>query len=366
LTALEADVVVAGAGPAGATLALNLAPFWRVLAVDRHAGAPRPVGESLAPAARRLLRDMRLWDAFLAEGHAPSHGSCSIWGGPAPIESSALRDLDGPGWHLDRRRFDAWLRSVADARGAAVLRPADIKYITRTPAGWNLNLALGDRRMAVNTRFLVDAAGRGAPLARRLGARRVVADRLTCRWLHGYDRAGRQGGVGFVAAEAEGWWYTAPLSHNRRVLAFYTDADLPAAGAVRRDAAVLRRAERVPSLTEVLGASGFVPDAEGGGFCAAHSTTLEPSMGDGWVAIGDAALGFDPLSARGLFHALYTGLAAAEAIDRLLAGEINALQAYQSQVAAVARTYRAELLGWYGLERRWTEQPFWRRRHKIN
>jgi hypothetical protein len=59
-------------------------------------------------------------------------------------------------------------------------------------------------------------------------------------------------------------------------------------------------------------------------------------------------------------------LAAAEAIDRLLAGEINALQAYQSQVAAVARTYRAELLGWYGLERRWTEQPFWRRRHKIN
>src|SRR6266403_2195707 len=72
--------------------------------------------------------------------------------------------------------------------------------------------------------------GRAAPLARRLGAKRHVTDRLVCSWVHGRARSsGRGVGLTTVEAISDGWWYTAPLPEERRVLAFLTDADLPAA-----------------------------------------------------------------------------------------------------------------------------------------
>jgi flavin-dependent dehydrogenase len=38
---IDADIVVLGAGPAGCTLALNLAPFKRVLVLDKGRAAAR-------------------------------------------------------------------------------------------------------------------------------------------------------------------------------------------------------------------------------------------------------------------------------------------------------------------------------------
>jgi len=60
---IRADVLIFGAGPAGAVAALNLAPTWRVILVERKAQAVRRIGEALPPAARRLLTDMGLFDA---------------------------------------------------------------------------------------------------------------------------------------------------------------------------------------------------------------------------------------------------------------------------------------------------------------
>ncbi|MGW2088752.1 LodA/GoxA family CTQ-dependent oxidase [Streptomyces sp. NPDC001880] len=43
----------------------------------------------------------------------------------------------------------------------------------------------------------------------------------------------------------------------------------------------------------------------------AHSTHLDRVHGDGWIAAGDAAVAFDPLSSQGILTALYTGRAPA-------------------------------------------------------
>ncbi len=318
------------------------------------------IGESLPAAARRLLRDLGLWQDFQNQGHAPCYGARSLWGGPEPVSADSIRDPDGPGWHLDRNRFDVWLRQWASHRGAALVAPARASDVCPSAEGWRLALIRHGRSISVATRFVVDAGGRAAPVARALGHRREAADRLVCRWCHGV--ASGDAGTTVTIAEPDGWWYTAPLPHGRRVLAFHTDADLAVAKDLDGTAKLLTRARGQADLAALLAAVNFQPMTRAG-YCAAHSSRTARSAGPGWLAVGDAALACDPLSSQGLFNALYSGLMAARALRRALAGDVGALANYQRTIDRIADAYRAHLAAWYALELRWPDQPFWARRH---
>ena len=373
--ACEFEVIIVGAGPAGATAALNLAPTRQVLLIDLRAddlrADPEPrIGEALPPAARRLLRDMGLWESFQTEGHSPCYGNRSVWGGPAPVETDFLRDPDGHGWHLYRDRFERWLRQIAVARGAELLAPARLKSIRRTGEFWRLWIETASGPLELAARHVIDAGGRKAPAAHCLGACRQVHDRLICGWLQGTTRApGRGAGFTYVEAVADGWWYTAPLPGDRRVLAFHTDADLPGARIAADPKLLVEHATASKELAAVLSDCGFAPTARFG-LTAAHSAALQPFAGrslagPSWCATGDAALSFDPLSAQGLLNALFTGLAAAEATDRQLSGCQKALPEYMQTMQNVHQAYRQHLAHWYGAETRWSGEPFWQRRQQV-
>jgi flavin-dependent dehydrogenase len=362
---LDTDVAIIGAGPAGATTALNLAPFRRVLLIDRRSDPTDRIGESLPAAARRLLLDMGLFADFTADGHAPTYASRSIWGSPDPVERDCLRDLDGHGWRLDRRQFEARLRSTAVARGAVLLAPARVLDFTRGVDGFALHLDVCGEARTVTARMVVDAAGRTSQFGSRLGAMRTRHDRLICGWVHGVtSEPSADDGLVYTEAEEDGWWYTAALPDGRRALAFHTDSDLESGASVRSAGALLRRAARLPGLSKVIAGARFDPDLQVG-VTAAHGSTLAPTVGADWLATGDAALSFDPLSSQGLFHALYTGLAVAEAIDGLLAGRCESGREYVASLANIEATYRQRLAAYYGLERRWPGSTFWRRRHAL-
>jgi flavin-dependent dehydrogenase len=359
---LEAEVLIVGAGPAGATAAINLAPLRRVVLVESKAEVMPRIGESLVPAARRLFEDMGLLESFLAEGHEPWYGNRTVWGGPELQEVDFLSDPDGHGWHLDRARFEQWLRDTAIARGAELISPATAEKLTHDGRRWQVILKTAAGPLVVACDLLIDAGGRAAPLGRRLGARAQVNDRLVCAWMYGRDERDTGRGLTYVEAAQDGWWYTAPLPGQRRVLAFHTDADLPSARIARYRGGLLAHAEAVKELSALLVDVGFVAQSERG-TTAAHSAMLEPPASDRWLAVGDAAICFDPLSSQGLLNALFTSLAGAEAADSHLKGDTHSLPEYKQVIRGIADAYRQHLDFFYAIEMRWPKAPFWQRRH---
>jgi len=167
-----------------------------------------------------------------------------------------------------------------------------------------------------------------------------------------------------VEAVKEGWWYTAPVPDGGRVLAFLTDADLPAARIAHDIARLTDNTVIAREIRTILTESEFVPIS--GGFTAAHSSVLEPCGGSRWLAAGDAGISFDPLSSQGLLHALFSGLAAAEAAHSCIAGDSDAVPRYRRLMNSIYQAYRRRLDFYYASETRWPSAPFWQRRGGMN
>jgi flavin-dependent dehydrogenase len=352
---IDCDVLICGAGPAGATAALNLAPGHRVLLVDGSdfPSAPRKAGESLPAAAGRLLGDMGLLPYFLAQMHLPCHSRRSVWGSDQVETTDLLREPDGHGWLLERAVFDAWLRNVAGERSAALclgVKLLDLRYDPSCPR-WTLTLRTQD--------------GRHANMARRLGGQRLSCEpRLVCAWLTGAttQKDAASAGCTLVEAAEDGWWYTAPLPGDRRVLAFHTD---PAtARTLTTPQQLAAKAARAGAVADTLSRSGFRCSGPPPALTLAQGGGLAAVAGDGWFAVGDAAVHFDPLASQGLLNALFLGLAAAECASQMLAGFVaDAGVEYQSVVHNIEAAYRARVQAIYKRECRWRDVPFWRMRH---
>jgi flavin-dependent dehydrogenase len=327
-----------------------------VVLLDRRGEPEDRIGETLPGAARRLLATLGLWERFQAEGHSHCHARRSVWGSAEPVELDGFRDPDGPGWRLDRRRFEAGLRSEALARGARLIAPAAVGSAERDGDSWRLVLQGGE---TVSARFLIDAGGRGSRLLRAEGGRRLAEDGLVCAWTH-LPLKSEAAEITYVESEPDGWWYCAPLPGGRRLLAFHTDSDLASAAALT-PAALVERARRLPGLAAQLLDSDPPPDGPAR-ICAAHGARLGVPAGPDWLAAGDSALAFDPLSSQGLFNALYAGFAGARAAAAVLAGEAWATSAYTARIGQIWAAYRHHRALYYAQERRWPDAPFWARR----
>jgi flavin-dependent dehydrogenase len=325
------DALIIGGGPAGASAArvLALGGLRVLLAYAGDSDAFR-AGESLVPGARTLLRELGVEERFDRDAHLPCYGNLSAWGSDELASTDFIRSPYGHGWHLDRTRFDAMLRDAAREAGAAV----EVRRFT----------TLDD----VPARWIFDCGGRAHPVARRHGVTRRYDDHLIAIFAR-YDGGSDEDSTTLVESVPEGWFHTALLPNGDRVVTFFTDTRMPWLTAARTSPGfdtLARKTTHVSKKLTVLREEPRTADA--------RSSRLVRFHGEGWIAAGDAAMSFDPLSSQGIVAALHAGTRAAQAILN------DTLAEYEATLDAIYTRYLTNRDTYYAAEQRWPDSPFWK------
>jgi menaquinone-9 beta-reductase len=323
MTDLVADVLVVGSGPAGSATAAGVARTGREVLLIDAAAHPRPkaCAEYASPRIVEELRRIGLPDGDWQADARPVLGMRVIRG--ADAADVRYRDAAGDrtAWGLDRLRFDARLADHAERTGARRLDRTRARDVIRADGGWRVTLTGPDGARTVRARWLIGADGARSRTARALGVERAVRVPRRLGLVahfeghpdlheHGEMHVGRGLYIGLapLAADRLNVGMAMPLDGDRRSAEERFDraiATLPA---------VARRLDGRRRLTPIRGAAPI-------------GHRVARAAGPGWLLVGDAAGFVDPFSGEGIYRALRSARAAA---DALAGGDGGAESRYRS------------------------------------
>ena len=228
--------------------------------------------------------------------------------------------------------------------------------------GFELALKTEQGSEHVHAQFVVDATGPRSCLAKIMGARPILHDHLL--WIGVIFEcpvAPEFSQLTMLEATETGWWYAARLPGERIVVAAITDVET-------NRLAKLHRPERWLSCLKK--AAHMAAWLHGCARCKGHPMVIRPApsflldrvYGSNWLAVGDAASAYDPITSQGICKALYDGLQSAAAIADHSASFIEAFDEYQASIVARFSDYLTNRNYFYDLEQRWPSSPFWQNR----
>ncbi len=352
------SAIIIGGGPAGCATAIGLARRGHaVLLLEQSQYEDWRVGETLPPHIQPQLSQLGVWERFLGQGHLPSYAIHSSWGSTRFRENDFIFSPYGTGWHVDRKRFDAMLAQCAEEAGARVVRRVRVAALSREGGEWQV-VVEEEAAWKARAPFFVDATGRAGRLARLQGSRRLLYDRMIGLIGMFAPQAPQAAVPSLLLLEAaeDGWWYSAPMPEGCLLVCYMTDVDLLTRSGLRRNVywgIKLGRTMHTVARTQGFRFTGEIRVRP------AFTSRLDPPAGPGWLAVGDAASVYDPLSAEGVNKAFKMGLSAAAAIHS------QALEGYAASIGQGFARYLEQRAKFYRKETRWPQSPFWQRRQSV-
>lgn len=324
------DVIVAGDGPAAGALCWRLARSgWRValatgVAPEHEACALR----ALPAGAGALLQRTGFSQSDIAALTQASPGLLSFWG-DAPVADPLADHVLDTGLMVDRNRLSAALRRRARAAGTQILERTVLARAVRHPRGdsWGVTLVGASASRDVRSRFLVDATGRAAAVAGLLGVKPRMLDTLLAITLDCCSTTeADEPLMNVLEAVPEGWWL-ASAGAGVHQLQLATDSEIAALAGFTSIDRLMKVLAAAPAVMQRLVLADHVGQPRA---LAAHTQVLPRTAGPGWLAIGEAALAFDPLVCCGLEFALSSAELAHASLVRSADGETTAAAAYDA------------------------------------
>lgn len=360
---LHCDIAVLGAGPAGIATALALHQKGRhVVLIGKAAADALKVGEFLPASMQRMFRTLDLGkveDVLGPDSTLHCQAKSSAWGSDDWTYQDGLRDPEGGGWHILRHRFEQRLLDIARQRGIPH-RDGRLVELSDNGTDYRVEAAGDDGPITVQCPRLVDATGRAAWLVRRVAdaPRKRNTQMAVAGWVLGTP--GTVERVTRVKSVENGWWYTAPLPGRQRVIVFHGMPD-SVSHLMRQPGEFLQLARQAGLIDHATANAERLAPLQS---CDA-SVGLSPNVaGKRWLAVGDAALSFDPLSSQGMHFAFYSAIKARDAVCNAVraADEQDAylaMERYCTQISDVFEVNQRTRFLFYNQEARYRHAPYW-------
>ncbi|MBE9069736.1 tryptophan 7-halogenase, partial [Leptolyngbya cf. ectocarpi LEGE 11479] len=351
------DVAVLGGGPAGTAAALVLLKYSNlsVVVVEKSDYENFRIGESLSPGVTPLLDYLGIADQL--DQHRSSFGIRAAWNSDEMHSLDFMYTVHGQGISLNRKTFDQTLANAVVDRGGTLLTETKLEHLSSTAQGWQIKTSRGILR----SKFCIDATGKSAVLARHQGSRRLLYDHLV--GVVGIGEIDKDDDS-FTEIEAceHGWWYSAKLPNQRAIFVYLSDSDLIQRDKLNKSENWLNGLRKTQHLVKRANRCQFTSSIR---LFPANTAHLDKMYGNNWIAAGDAAISYDPLSARGIPSALDTGIQAARLACGWLTEQTSSLDNYQANSLRNFQEYLNVWTRYYQLEQRWPTSTFWRRRQAI-
>lgn len=364
------SVVIIGGGPAGCSCAIALAKqgLQDILVIEAGDYSKFVIGESIPPNSKRILNSLGVFKGFLKENHLPCYGVCSYWGDDKRGYNDTVLSPYGHGWHLDRRKFNQFLSQQAQKSDVVVETKATFKKGVQLDNGkFAISYSQDGKEIQVNSQFVVDASGSRSLFAKQQGSTQIEGEPLICLARRfKINDAVKISSLTRIEAVENGWWYGAKLPNNEMLIAFYTDQETVKQtkihqvehwmNALNTTVSIKDGVQETMSLDKII--KGF----------PARSFCLSTIAGNNWLAIGDAASAYDPITSRGIYKSLTDGNYAAECISKILNNTSHSLTEFESYITQNYNDYLLERAHYYKSEQRWKESRFWdkfKQRHIV-
>lgn len=359
------DVVIVGGGPAGLSAAIAIlqqGPL-SLLVVEGQSPEQERIGESCPPDIILRLKQLGLSKTFSEAQHARCPGYASVWGQAHVGYNDFIVNPLGPGWRLNRKKFDNMLAQAALQQGADVTYGLRFVDAQADAQGYRLQLfnSLEKSSQHTQARFVIDATGSAARFAKAIGVQAKIDDQLFARVRFADVEEGQVSKQVFLEATANGWWYSALLPENRLISMVVTDKEtLPALGKNHHqgfDAALANTTFMSKALADLsLGHTSFHT-------WPLYSGLLPTLEGKNWMAIGDAASRYDPIVAHGIYKGLSDGIESAKKVVAFFNSDKEDKQDFSAQVKQRHQVYLQNRAQLYAREQRWRRHRFWSNRH---